>query len=339
VIDRRRTWTFAALCLVAVAGTVWYGWTAVRRNVSGTALGDGRGPDGDGARLSVPPARPYLLVRSTGPGDTARRLVLVPLATPAGAGYVTSLTCERAYYAAGRGICLVEETEGLTIKYYADVFDDRFVRLHRLPLTGLPSRTRVAPDGRLAAITVFETGHSYAETGFSTKTTIVDTMTGQMLSDLESFAITRDGQPFRAVDFNFWGVTFMQDSRRFYATLASGGVKYLVEGDAVARTATVVRTGIECPSLSPDNTRIAYKHLLRPDGFWQLRVHDMRTGADIVLAKEERSVDDQVEWADDDRVLYHITGERGADIWSLRADGTEPPALVRQYAYGPAVVR
>jgi hypothetical protein len=328
----------AAVCLVAVAGTAWYARTALRRGPARVVVAT-TGAAPAPARLSAAPPRPYLLVRSTMPGDLWRRLVLVPLASPDGAGYVTPMACERAYFAAGRGVCLVEETQGLTIKYFADLFDDTFARLHRLPLTGLPSRTRVAPNGRLAAITVFETGHSYAELGFSTRTTIVDTIAGQTLTDLESFAVLRDGKPFREVDFNFWGVTFAQDSNRFYATLQSGGVKYLVEGNAAARTARVVRTGIECPSLSPDNTRIAYKHLLRADGFWQLRVHDLRTGTDTTLSREERSVDDQVEWADNDRVMYHITGERGADIWSLRADGSEPPALVRQYAYAPAVVR
>jgi hypothetical protein len=338
MVERRRLWTFAALCLIAVAGTAWYAVTARWRSASAPAVfHDARA---GAERLIAPPARPYLIVRSTMPDDTSRRLMLAPLrGVPDAAAYLTPLTCERAYFAAGRGVCLVEETQGLTIRYFADLFDDRFERVDRVALTGLPSRTRVTPDGRLAAITVFETGHSYAEAGFSTKTTIVDTIAGRTLADLESFAVTRDGQPFRDADFNFWGVTFARDSNRFYATLASGGVKYLVEGDAGARTARVIRTGIECPSLSPDNTRIAYKYQLRSDGFWQLRVHDLRTGTDTVLSRESRSVDDQVEWADDERVMYHITGERGADIWSLRADGTEPPVLVRQYAYGPAVVR
>lgn len=334
---RGRVWVFVALCVIAAAGTAWYTTKASRRGTANAISA----PAESGAvpRLSAAPPKPFLLTRSTLPGETARRLMLAPLDAPAGPGYLTPLACERAYFARSRGVCLVEVTEGLTIKYFADVFDEQFARLHRVPLTGLPSRTRVAPNGRLAAITVFETGHSYVDAGFSTRTTIVDTMGGQTLADLEAFAVSRDGRPFKEVDFNFWGVTFTQDSNRFYATLASGGVKYLVEGDATARTARVIRTGIECPSLSPDNTRIAYKHLLRADGFWQLRVHDLRTGTDTILAREERSVDDQVEWADDDRVMYHITGERGADIWSLRADGSEAPVLVRQWAYGPAVVR
>ena len=331
-----RVWAFAVLAVVAVGATAWYAATAMRRAArQAEAPSSVAGPPS----LSGPPARPYLMVRSTASDATWRRLVLVPMATPEGAGFVTSLACERAYFAADRGICLVEASEGLTTRYYADVFDASFARLHRIPLTGVPSRTRVSPNGRRAAITVFETGHSYAETGFSTRTTIVDTMAGTTLADLESFDVSRDGAPFRAVDFNFWGVTFAQDSNRFFATLASAGVKHLVEGDVDARRARVVRAGIECPSLSPDNTRIAYKHMLRADGFWQLRVYDLRTGTETSLALEERSVDDQVEWADNERLMYHITGERGADIWSLRADGTAAPTLVRSYAYAPASVR
>ena len=36
--------------------------------------------------------------------------------------------------------------------------------------------------------------------------------------------------PVTAVDVNFWGVTFARDSDRFYATMATGGKTYLIEG-------------------------------------------------------------------------------------------------------------
>jgi hypothetical protein len=197
----------------------------------------------------------------------------------------------------------------------------------------------VSPDGRRAGITVFEHGHSYAEGGFSTRTTIVDTIAGRVLGDLEQFTIFREAKPFHAADFNFWGVTFARDGNRFFATLASGGIKYLIEGNVDARAGRVVRTGVECPSLSPDNTRIAYKHIIRPGGTWQLRVYDLRTGIETPLTSELRSVDDQVDWLDNDNVMYHITGSRGADIWVLRTDGTQPPTMLREAAYSPAVVR
>ena len=40
------------------------------------------------------------------------------------------------------------------------------------PLAGIPSRTRVSPDGVFVASTAFVTGHSYAGGGFSTETRI-----------------------------------------------------------------------------------------------------------------------------------------------------------------------
>ena len=322
---------FALLCIVAVVAVVGYTVYAMRRSARPrpAAAAD--------TLLASPPPRPYLMVRSTAPDDTWRKLMLAPLDAPGGPAYPTSLVCERAYFSMSRGVCLVDE-DGATTRHYAEIFDEHFARLHKLPLTGLPSRVRVSPNGRRAGITVFERGHSYAEAGFSTRTTIVDTIAGRDLGHLEQYAITRDGARFHAVDFNFWGVTFAQDSNKFFATLASGDVKYLIEGDVDGRRGRVVRTGVECPSLSPDNTRIAYKHRLPAEGRWQLRVYDLRTGAELALTGESRSVDDQVDWLDNERVMYHITGSRGADIWVLRVDNREEPKMLRQYAYSPAVV-
>jgi hypothetical protein len=331
--SRRRVWAFAALCAAAALLAGGYTALAVRRNARAAT------PEVKIALLEKAPSRPYLMVSSTAPNDTWRKLLLIPLSAPDQAAFTTPLACERAYFAGNRGVCLVQEAAGLVVKHYADIFDEQFRRLHRLPLSGLPSRTRVARDGRRAGITVFESGHSYAQDGFSTRTTIVDTIAGRTLGDLEQFTTWRDGKRFQAVDFNFWGVTFADDGNRFFATLASGGTKYLVEGNVDARETRVVRTEVECPSLSPDNTRIAYKHMTNRAGMWQLRVYDLRTGSDVPLTAETRSVDDQVDWLDNHHVMYHITGSRGADIWVLRTDNTEAPRILRQYAYSPAVVR
>ena len=166
VKSRGRRWAFISLCVVAALLAGGYAVFTVRR---GAGTGS---PASDVAALAAPPAPPYLIVRSTASDATWRRLMLVPLQAPDAAGYATPLKCERAYFAGNRGVCLVEE--GLFTKYYADVFDEHFTRLHRLPLTGPSSRTRVSADGRRAGITVFELGHSYAEAGFSTRTTIID---------------------------------------------------------------------------------------------------------------------------------------------------------------------
>jgi Tol biopolymer transport system component len=204
----------------------------------------------------------------------------------------------------------------------------------RLSLTGLPSRARVSPDGRYGATTSFVTGHSYAQDTFSVQTLIIDMGRGKVLADLEKdFTVLRDGKPIKEVDFNFWGVTFTRDSDRFYATLRTGGKTYLLEGSVRARRARVLRQNAECPSISPDNTRLAYKK--RVSGQWRFHVLDLKTGVEIALA-ETNGVDDQVEWLDNDNVLYAFAPP--AAIWVLPADGSGSPRKFLSQALSPAVV-
>jgi hypothetical protein len=201
-------------------------------------------------------------------------------------------------------------------------------------LGGVPSRARVSPDGRLGATTTFVVGHSYNQDGFSTQTLLIDLRTGKRLANLEDFTILRDGRPFKSVDFNFWGVTFARNSNRFYATLGTGGKTYLVEGNVKAKTGRVLAENVECPSLSPDNSRIAYKKLVGGRGHWRLHVLDLHTMLSTPLA-ETRIVDDQAEWLDDGRVLYGLGGQ----TWVVNADGTGRPQLYLRNGLSPAVVR
>ena len=124
---------------------------------------------------------------------------------------ILDFDCERLRYASAFAVCLVVDPTLTT--YSAEIFDHRFRRLHKLPLTALPSRVRVSPDGCLAAITVFVTGHRYAQAGFSTRTTIVEMGPERQIAELEQFSVTRNGTPFKEQDFNFWGVI-----RHFFAT-------------------------------------------------------------------------------------------------------------------------
>jgi hypothetical protein len=104
----------------------------------------------------------------------------------------------------------------------------------------------------------------------------------------------------------------------------------------------VIHAGVECPSLSPDNTRVGFKKRLgtRSRGWWQLAVLALDTMTETIISRETRSIDDQVEWLDNDRVVYHLTGEStAADLWAVRVDGTAAPERVRAGAYSPAVVR
>jgi hypothetical protein len=242
------------------------------------------------------------------------------------------LSCERVYYAAGRGICMGIAPSG--VDYTAQVFNSKMETVHQIALTGLPSRTRVSSDGRYGAMTVFVTGDSYlsSPTAFSTRTTILDMASGKQVGQLEQFKVTKEGKPFDAVDFNFWGVTFdPRDSNRFYATLGTGGVHYLVEGNIRDKSMRTLREGVECPSLSPDGKQIAYKSRIGKEARWRLRVLDVATLADHAVA-EERSIDDQVEWLDDNTLAY--SDER--NVYTVPADGSGEPELLVKDATSPA---
>ena len=240
------------------------------------------------------------------------------------------LACERVYYAGGEGICMALGSSG--VDYSATIFDSSFQAQHEIGLTGLPSRARVSADGRYGAMTVFVSGDSYqtSPTAFSTRTTIVEMKTGKQLGQLEQFGVTKDGKPFDAVDFNFWGVTFAKDPNRFYATLGTGGDHYLVEGDVPARSLRVLRDGVECPSLSPDNTQIAYKSRLGDGERWRLHVLDVATLEDHPVA-ESKSIDDQVEWLDDDTLDYSDE----TNVYTVPADGSGEAKLLLRDATSP----
>jgi hypothetical protein len=139
---------------------------------------------------------------------------------------------------------------------------------------------------------------------------------------------------------NFWGVTFADDDRTFYATLATKGSTYLVRGDLRARTVTTVRSNVECPSLSPDGTRIAFKKRVKglsKDAPWRLYTLDLRTLRETPLA-EPRSVDDQAVWRDDHTLVYALPGDYGADLYTIPSDGTGKPRRISTAAVSPAYV-
>jgi len=263
------------------------------------------------------------------------RVAQVPADNPTGPRTVSDMTCERIHFAAGQGLCLVPE-HGLVTTYRAVVFDSAFQAVHEVALGGAPTRARVSPDGRYGAATVFVFGHSYADANFSTQTLIIDMETGASLGDLEAFTTLRDGVAWQSEDFNFWGVTFSpSDSSTFYATVRSAARTYLVRGDIEERSMEVLGENVECPSLSPDGTTVAFKKLAEGlIGQWRLHVLDLETMTDLPLA-ETRNIDDQVEWLDERTVLY---GD-GQHIWSVPSDGSGEPTMFISDGLSPAVVR
>jgi Tol biopolymer transport system component len=207
---------------------------------------------------------------------------------------------------------------------------------HTLPVEGSPSRARVSPDGRYGAVTMFITGQAYVNIGqFSTDTIFLDMATGGKIGDLGNFTVFNGQHQVTADDRTFWGVTFGRDSDRFYATMATGGRTYLIKGSVSAGTARVLHGNVECPSISPDGTRIAFKRRTGNRArVWRLTVLNLRTMRETPLA-ERRSVDDQAEWLDNNRLLYAL----GGDVWSVPADGSGLPTRFVAGASSPAVVR
>lgn len=309
----------------------------------------GRGP----ATSSVPaPAHelaaiagaPHVVFRHTAADPNYGQLSVAPLDrrdSPVRAA--AALGCERVGYAAGRGICLTAD-RGLFTTYKAVFFDSALKATGTAKLQGSPSRTRVSPDGRVGAITVFALGgpHNYKDAGFATRTSIVDMATGNELGELEQFTTWRDGKRIKAADFNFWGVTFARDSNVFYATLRTAGTMYLVKGDLGLRSLTVLRDGVECPALSPDNRLIAFKKRVGPAADpWRLYVLDLATLTERPIAAETRSVDDQLEWLDDAHVLYGLPNPSrpsSHDVWVAPVDGGVARAFLPD-AESPIVVR
>ncbi|WP_316752346.1 TolB-like translocation protein [Streptomyces herbicida] len=274
---------------------------------------------------------------AAGPHRTA--VASVPSSDPKGARIASNLKCARFYAAAGTGVCLQSVTGVLKQSNRALILDASLRTLRTFPLAGTPSRARVSPSGRFAAWTVFVSGESYSSAFFSTRTSILDTRTMRLTPSLETFSIVKDGKRYHASDINFWGVTFASDDDTFYATLNTANHTYLVRGSLSRHTVTTLVQNVECPSLSPDGTRVAFKkRVLSGTALWHEYVLDLRTLKETALA-ERHSVDDQATWLGNHTVAYALpaNGKVGSsDLWSVPADGTGTPRVLIAGASSPA---
>jgi hypothetical protein len=273
---------------------------------------------------------PGVVVRDTSTGRVA-------VVRPDGSRGQTAASCSRVHAAAGRAVCLRPDPAAPS-SFVLEVLGPDLAVQRTLPLNGVPTRARISADGRVVAWTVFVSGDSYTTSGFSTRSGVLDLETGVLTTDLEDFRVSDDqGRTSRPpVDANFWGVSFADDDNTFYATMATGPHFYLVQGDFASETVTVLADGVECPSLSPDGTRLVYKRRL-PDLTWRLEVYDLGSGRRTPLA-ETADVDDQGSWLDDATIAYGkldaATGEVG--VWTVPADGSGVPALLAQDAESPS---
>ena len=341
--DKRRVLAFIVIAVVALGMAVGYAVYAARRGAAETTPAGVRVLKNETERDAIV-VSDRVLFRNTALGQSYGTVSVARLDDPSNVRYPTELVCDRVDFAGGIGSCLTA-ARGVFTKYYVVIFDEHFKAREPLPLGGIPSRTRVSPDGKLAATTVFVSGHSYSASSFSTLTHLIDTASNRVIAELEQFEVTRDGKRFKAVDFNFWGVTFAGDSDTFYATLGTGQEQLLIRGDVKARTAVVLRGGVECPAISPDGRRLAFKRRGIENGVlgWRLATLDLQTLEDHVIAGELRSIDDQVEWLDAGRLLYGVSDEEnglgGTSVWVVDVDSAAPARVWLRGAYSPSVTR
>ncbi len=324
----RRVWILLGLTAACiVAAVVVVALSASEPTRAGTS---------DDPQAVALPSTPYVVFLEL---DNARpqdygRVAVAPLDDLAAPPTLADVACERVYFSVGGGLCL-EKSGRFPVRYKATILDTHLKPVRSIRVPGIPSRTRVSADGRWGSTTTFVSGHSYAELGaFSTSATIIDMRTGKKVIDnLEDLPVTRDGRPFESVDHNLWGVTFAPDDDTFYASLATKGTTYLVRGSISGRRLEVLHENVECPSLSPDGTRIAYKKRMGDYALWHVTVLDLATMQETSLAELD-PIDDQIEWLDNDTVLYH----NGGGIQSVPADGSGAPTLFLNAAGSPSVV-
>lgn len=317
---KARRWVAGAAALVVVAAGVGY--------LQFVAVGGGPAPVAAGG---LPAGTGVTVVDLSGGGH---RLVRLP-----GDGSVPQVAggdgCLRHHAASGTAVCLRVSGPGPT--YSAEITrDGAAVRTVLLP--GVPSRAKVSPSGSTVTWTSFVTGDSYqVPGGFSTRTGFLDLVSGRLVESLEGFAVRVDGAPLVAADVNFWGMTMEADDRDFYVTVASGGRTWLARGDVDTATADSVRPGAECPSLSPDGTRVAYKKRIGRFGPWELAVLDLAGGVETVLPGTS-GVDDQAEWLDGDTLAFALVprGTTVPAVYTAPADGSRPATELVPAATSPS---
>ena len=118
-------------------------------------------------------------------------------------------------------------------------------------------------------------------------------------------------------------------------------------GEPRRRTHVGTRTRLFDPArpapLSPSNRLIAFKKRVRAElDPWRLYVLDLATLTDRSIEAETRSIDDQIEWLDDDHVLYAVrrsSTSSSLDVWVAPLDNSAPARVFMPEAESPILVR
>ena len=226
----------------------------------------------------------------------------------------TAIQCARLHIAQdGTVLCLSNQHSGKGTDFGAPtalVYSPTLQPLHRYPADDFKSqinRARIANNGTAVAWTYFVRGHSYLDAGsaaFSTETRVSSDVKSGVSDNIQTWTLIHKGVKVSAIDLNYWGVTFdPRNTNRFFVTAHFKGKPYLAEGFLKEKRIQVIREGVECPSFSPDGTRIAYKKRTSSTR-WSPAVLDLATQKETVFNKLAHSVDDQIEWLDAQTLMY-----------------------------------
>ena len=253
----------------------------------------------------------------------------------------TELECERLDLNENGGICL-DADNGLGGGGRGLILDAGLNPTTRFGIN-LPSRAAASPDGEVVAWTGFAVGHSYLQAGeFATTTQLIEVERG-IGANLETGFATFDinGEAVNDETRNFWGVTFV-DNDRFYATLGIGEDTSIVQGTISTSRLQVIHENATCPEISPDGSTIVAKERREGDHFQVIAI-DVETGERRDIA-ETRSVEDQVEFLDNDTIIYGLPNETEGteaqpawDVWALDLNGGTPQLII-PFADSPAAI-
>lgn len=269
------------------------------------------------------------------PGDEYGFVGYVNLA---GERFITPLSCDRLDWNRNGGVCLQGGSIGSPGR---GLLLDEFLRPVRRFGIATPSRAAISPDGGTVSWTGFVTGHDYLAAGeFATTTQLIDVereLGAELQEDFETY-ISED-ETLSSEDQNYWGTTYI-DNQTFYATVGFEGQTNLVFGDVRTGRLDIVHENASCPEVSPNGSTIVAKE--QRDQSFQLVAINAATGERRDL-NDARSVDDQVEWVDDNTIVYGLpnpdagtTGQPALDIWVLNVNDGSAPRLLLAFADSPA---
>jgi len=254
--------------------------------------------------------------------------------------------CLRVHAGGDHGVCLGPDPAfpgAFTTTFFEIENPAQIIKAYA---SALPSRTRISPSGAFSSVTAFASGSSYEDISTDTTTlvTIDEIDTGSPLTSPSRFvAVGSDDERYENFDVQFWGITWVNDDD-FYVTAFYEDYPEIMQGSLNDRTLTPTGHRGSCPSLSPDGKTLVFKESLAEGGF-KLVAIDLDTQEKWDLS-EMRSVDDQVEWLDDDTILYALHTEDGDtpvqpgfDIWMVDIAEGSVPELFLPNSDSPAVVR